>query len=254
MTYMTITSPRLRRRYGKRQTALSGGVFSVADMLANAFDTSDKEIAACLASANATVADLDARVNDLAKNWNPTGFYTPAQVNEIVNNAMAVISNARGAVSKAGSQAGLAPSAITQLKQSQDDMDRAQQRSLDYLGAATAAQKSGSTVDAPGLKTWVTNTLNAASSAFVTAHVVSCELPWWVSVAASFLGVLVTVINALKKIVGVAVSAGVGLVKVAADAAESLPMIWTIVKWGGLAALGVFAVWKLKEYRRSHGL
>jgi hypothetical protein len=261
MTYMIPTSPRLRRRYGNRRPAGLGGW---AEDQINAgrravglppLPSPPSGTAVCLASANANTANLDAKINDLAKNWHPTGFYTPAQVRALVSNVMAVIANARSAVAKAQGQTGLAEAAQSNLRQSLADMARQEARSLEYLAAASAATSSGAkAVNAPGMKTWVTNAMNAASSAFVTADVVSCELPFWIAVMAGFLGLVGSVVEAIKKIVGVAIAAGEAVLDVARDAAESIPVMWQIVKWGGLAALGVLAVWKLKEYRKSGSL
>jgi hypothetical protein len=248
MTYMT--SPRLRSRYGNRRPM--GGMLldAIGEDYLERFATKE-----CLAKANANTANLDAQINDLAANWRPTGFYTPAQVKALVSNVMSVITNARGAVAQASSATGVDADGQTQLRQSLADMQRNETRSLEYLAAATAAERSGArAVDAPGMKTWVTNAMTAASSAFVTADVIMCLRPGWIIFMAGFMSLVGSVVNAVKKIVGVVVAAGEAVIDIAADAAESLPMVWTLVKWGGLAALGVLAVWKMQEYRKGRGL
>ncbi len=248
MTYHRSSSRALHRRYAARPRALSGGLELVS--LLSAVDRAQTSNLACLNSANAYTAPLDAQTADLAKNWNPTGFYTPAQVLTIVKQTLTLTSSARASLDRV--MAGvLSEDARTNARQSYDDLGKANTRALDYIRAAQSA--GGQSIDAPGLKNWVLMTMNAASSAQVTAYVLACELPLIVTATISFLSMTISVANVLKKIAGIVLKAGEAVINIAQDAAESAVTIWKIAKWGAIAAAAIFVAIKLGEVRRKAG-
>jgi hypothetical protein len=199
----------------------------------------------CVEQANAQTAQLDAKTSDLGRNWNPTGFYRAADILTIVNQVNAMIHAAQSAVDKASNE----PTGIqSDLRQASDDLFRAAANTLNYTRAAQAAsQASRTVVNAPGLKTWVINAMNACSNAMMVAMVSSCTTPWWVSALSSFQGVFDTVWTVVKRIGGVVVAIGDTILKVA----EDLPQIYTYLKYAAYAAGAAYLAIKLGEIRRK---
>jgi hypothetical protein len=191
----------------------------------------------CLDQANAAVAPFDAQIDDLAKNWQPTGFYTTADIRTLVGQAMATVQQGQAAVNLAAAEPNASQDSVMRAT---DDMARAGSRALDYLQAATEADQQGiRVVNAPGLKRWVTDTMAAASSGMVTASVIGCITPWWVSALAKFQSVFDRAYAVVKLVVGAAIAIGETMLKVAGD----LPDLYPILKWTALA-LGAAWVWE----------
>jgi len=191
----------------------------------------------CLDQANQATAPFDAKIDDLVKNWNPTGFYTPEDIRLLVSQAMATVQQGQAAINQAAAEPNASQDSVMRAT---NDLARAGSRSLDYLQAATQADQQGiRVVNAPGLKRWVTDTMASASSAMVTASVIGCITPWWVSALAKFQSVFDKAWSAIKTIVGAALAIGETVLKVAND----LPDLYDVLKWGALA-LGAVWVWE----------
>lgn len=235
MSYLTTT---------RRRRPMGGFVDTVINTVADAIwdkQTSggtNTETSACLAQANAQTATLDAKASDLSKNWRPSGFYSPDQVTRLVTATLDVIARARSAMAQVIADETLGDS--SQLRgEWTTKLNRKAGDGTPYMAAArTAANAGRAVVNAPGLKTWVVNTMLDASSAMNAAYVIACLRPWWAGLFNAF----ATVFNALwslaKSIVGVAVDVGTAVVKVAAGVA-SLPSILLI---GGAAVAGYFVL------------
>ncbi len=192
----------------------------------------------CVDAANITQASFDSKVDDLVTNWQPTGFYAPADIRSIVSATMALVTQAQSVLD----QVGLSGS-VDSIIRATDDLSRAGGRSLDYLTAATQADQQGiAVVNAPGLKKWVTNTMGACGSAVVTANTIVCLQPWWLDALASFQSAFDVAWAAVKGIVGTAVAVGGQVLKIAAD----LPELMTYIEVGALA---VGALWLWQKYR-----
>lgn len=240
---MTYTTNVMRRRYRPKPPGLSGwfddliDVF-VAPVTAVAGGGNDT----CLAQANVTMAPFDAKIDDIAKTWNPTGFYSPADLRSLVAATLKVVQQGQAAVDQARAEPNAAQASTMRAT---NDLARAGQRSLDYLAAANAADGQGlRVINAPGLKRWVTDTLGAASSAMVTAAVIGCQTPWWVTALVGFQFAFDTLYNLSKTVVGVVLAVGETALRVAGD----LPELYDILKYAALAA-GGYWVWTtyLKE-------
>lgn len=231
---MTYLAPRMVQRYVRRpmRPSLSGWLDDiVADL-----NPQPSQSSQCIDQANAAVAALDARTNDLAKNWAPTGFYTTADIRSLVSSTMAVVQQGYAALNQAATSANASQDSITRAT---DDLARAGGRSLDYLQAAqTADQQNLRTVNAPGLKTWVTNTMGAASSAMVTASTISCMEPWWLGAMATAQAAFDALWSVAKQVVGAVLAIGETALKVAND----LPELYDTLKYVALAA-GAYWLW-----------
>ncbi len=233
---MTYLVPRTIRRYRRRQPALSGWLEDAVGSILGLPSVGPSDESQCLDQANAQMAPFDAKTNDLAKNWQPTGFYRPEEIRTLVRSTLDVTQQAYATLTKAAQEPNASGDSITRAS---DDLARSGQRSMTYLQAATQAEQQGiQLVNAPGFKTWVTDTLNAASSAMVTASVVACITPWWVDALATFQVVFDKAWSVAKQVVGAVLAIGQTALKVAGD----LPELYDILKWGALAG-GAYWVW-----------
>lgn len=201
-------------------------------------DMFDPGETACLARANATpqVKKIDGVVDDLTKNWNPTGYYLAADIlrvldlldNELVASGVAIT----GAPSSTSDSAAVKTAAISDGKRIVRD------GATPYRAAAVAAQASGAAVNAPGFKHYCLMSLNAISQVYVTATVLQCRQTWlekWLDRAYQ---VVVFIGNVLAKIGGVIVAAGQAVV----DAAEAgVGAIKTLIKILPYIAIGLVA-------------
>lgn len=229
------------RRYQRRKPPSLGGFFD--DLLQGL--TGKSEEARCIEQANAAAAPFDAKVDDLVRNWNPTGFYTPKDLRDLISVTLKVVQQAQGVIDKAASEPGASQASIMRAT---NDLARAGQRSLDYLDAARAVEQQGlRLVNAPGLKRWVTDTLATCSSAVVTAATIGCIRPWWVGALAGFQAVFDVAFGVAKKIVGAALAIGETALKVVGD----LPDIYPYLKWGLIIGGAYWAYTKLRAPERA---
>lgn len=242
MTYMTTASRRyLQRRKPSRPRV---GLSDWMEDLMNTLSGQGSQESQCLDTANATVAPFDAAITDMAKNWNPTGFYTSQDVRDVVSSAMAVVTAAQNAVSQAAAEPNASQDSVMRAT---DDLANAGAKSLDYLQAANAIDAQGiRVINAPGFKRWVTDTLGAASSAIVTAAVIGCITPWWVGALATFQSAFDAVRAVVTKVVGAVIAIGETVLKVADD----LPNLYDILKWVALAG---GAYWLYVKYFHDTG-
>ena len=240
MTYLINRKPqryrRLPRKWGMGDDVYdpSSGILLTSDSTSTPQDPSSQQ--QCIDQANAEVAPFDQKIDDLAKNWNPTGFYSPDDVRKIISTAMATVQQGQSAVNRAIQEPNASQDS---LMRATDDLARAGSRSLDYLQAAKDAEQQGLTaVNAPGLKKWVTNTMAAASSAMVTASTISCMTPWWVSALAAFQVAFDQAWTVIRQVVGAVLAIGETALKIA----EDLPELYDKLKWVAVG-LGVLYFW-----------
>jgi hypothetical protein len=230
---MTYLVPRVIRRYRRRSPALSGIWDAVTGAMAGQSQESQ-----CIDQANTATAPFDARIDDLAKNWNPTGFYTSADMRTIIGAALSTVQKGQAAIDQAAAEPNASQDSVMRAT---DDLARAGQRSLTYIQAANAADQQGlATLNAPGLKRWVLDTMAAASSALVTAMTIGCLRPWWVDALSAFQAAFDTAWAIVKRVVGAVLAIGETALKVA----EDLPEIYDVLKW--VAVAGV-AYWLWRE-------
>ncbi len=236
MTYATVT----RRRYRRRKPAGLAGFFD--DILDQ---VSGKGSGQCIDQANQAMAPMDAKIDDLSRNWNPTGFYTSTDIRDVVSTTLRAVTQAQSLIDQAAAEPNASQESVLRAT---NDLARAGARSLDYLDAARVADQQGlRVINAIGLKRWVTDTLASASSAAVTASVIGCLRPWWVGALAAFQGVFDVAFTVARRLVGAVIAIGETALKVADD----LPELYDILKWGLLAG-GVYWAWiQLHNLRQS---
>jgi hypothetical protein len=242
---------RIARRVGPARAAQRKNVESLGGLYRRALGGGLDDLKAdiermkevqCVNEANqsAAIRAIDAKWEDLSRNWKPTGFYRPSEVQTLITTISASNAQARLALASAPHSTSDAQQVINQAHAY---LNRNDERALVYKNAVAAAAKSGTTaIDAPGLKDWVIKSMINISQAFVTVAVLECRSTW--------LDAAANVINAIwstaKRIVGIAIKVGDTVLKAADDVLDLYP----IVKWG---ALGVGALWVLNEIRKRRG-
>jgi len=196
----------------------------------------DTTVSTCVDQANAATAPFDAKVNDVAQNWQPTGFYTASDIRSIVSSVMATITQAQALVDQAAKEPNASQDSVMRAT---DDLSNAGKRSLDYLQAANQADAQGTrAINAVGLKRWVTDSLGAASNAMGTAMVIGCITPWWVGALAAFQSAFDKAWTVVKAVVGTLLQIGEDALTVV----DHLQDIYNVLKWGALA-LGAYWLW-----------
>lgn len=138
--------------------------------------------AACGSFATMKLANTDANIIDLRDNWKPTGFYTVAQLNQILVFVAEVKGRAFDALSAAEQE--------LQLEQHRDLLTKAEAKLSEsdtgfrdggqavFLTAVqTAAQAHIDVIEAQGLKRWLVQVLRAARDVEFTTKLVGCARP-----------------------------------------------------------------------------
>lgn len=239
---MTYTTRRYRRPR-RRQSVLADFATDLERLLGGSSEES-----VCLDQANASAKPIDAKIDDLVKNWNPTGFYTTSDLRTIVSATMAVVAQGYDALTQAAAEPNASSDSITRAT---NDLARAGERSLDYLSAATTADQQGMTaVNAPGFKRWVTDTLASASSALVTASVIGCLRPWWVTALSKFQSAFDVVWSVAKRVVGAVLKLG----DVALKVPDQLDDLLTILMWGLGLGGAAYLIHHVSKHATGEGL
>lgn len=193
---------------------------------------------ACLAQADQVTAALDAKWYGIAQNWNPTGRFSPSDMNAAVAATIKTLNDAQVAVMFAPQSAEDAGMVISQ---SLGEINEKLKAAAQYTQAIGQAQATGATViDSPGFKTWVTSSLVVASGGFATRAILDCNISW-LQKASDYMDQVWAVVS---KIVDVAIKAGETVLDVADDTLDA----YKYLKWGALA-LGAY--WILTKVKKS---
>lgn len=204
----------------------------------------------CLNKANASpqVVAIDNLVTNLAKTWNPTGYYRPADVQSLLDMLATEAESAGAALASAPMSTGDAQQAKDMAF---DDMlRRYKDRSQAYVKAIADAKASGATaINAPALKDWVIASMRSISDAYVTATVLQCRYSWaekWLDRAYKGMAAIGAV---AARILGVAVKVGESVVN-AIDNAGKIAAV--IIKYAPFAAVGLggYILYKMAKKRK----
>lgn len=237
---MTYVKP--PRRYVPRHPAKPRTLSGWVEDLAQDFGIGSPE-SQCIDAANQAMAPFEAKIDDIIKTWTPTGFYTSADIRDLVGQVLGVIREAQGAVNAAAAEPNASQDSVMSAS---SDLGRKGQDSLEYLDAARDADAKGiRVINAPGFKRWITDTLGAASSAMVTASVIGCITPWWVSALAKFQAAFDPVYAFVKNFVGAAIAIGEAVVKVASGLSPEIIAI-------GAVAIAAYYVWTVYLSKWHH--
>lgn len=201
----------------------------------------------CISQANAQTATFDANTSNIATNWQPSGFYSPDQLHQIVTQMMTVVQQAGADLQSAqGSWTG-DPGDLTNAL---DDINRVltgtgikgtvSTNGQQYLALEQQARSGGANViSAPDLKQWVVNGLQAISNAYTTIYVLACQQPTWITIIAKAAQAVAAVVNFILGVVGVLAKIGDAILNAPSAAAGAL-------KWVLLAGVGLWAFSKYK--------
>ncbi len=176
----------------------------------------------CLNKANNSpqVAAIDKLVTDLSKNWRPTGYYRPADIQGV----LAVLESEAQAVGTAIASAPMSTGDARSVKDQAfaDILRRYTDRSKGYLQAIADAQRSGATaINAPGFKDFVIGAMRSISDGYVTAAVLQCRQTWLESILDRGYKAMATIGGIAAKVGGVVVDVGESVVN-AVDSAFSI--------------------------------
>lgn len=203
---------------------------------------------ACVDRANASsqVAAIDAQVSQLAASWRPTGYYTPAEIQSLLD-VLATEAESAGAALAAAPRS--TSDAEDQIAQAFDDLTRKyKDRAYAYQTAIADAKRAGANViDGPAVKDWVISSLRAISDAYVVATVMSCMQTWvekWLDRAYK---AAVAIGAVAYRVIGVAAKVGDTIIK-AAD--KTIDLVQTAVKYAPLILVGVGGYLLLQHTRR----
>jgi len=213
----------------------------------------------CAAQADQQTAPIDAQTYDIAQNWHPSGYYDPEALRDIVTKQQALITSAQSTLAQAivDCTNAVGCGSVADLNDSSDLLNTVSVQAQNYLDAITNAEQSLSAavqtvyVIAPGVKTWVEDTLTYVSSAMHNASVVECQMPWWASALGALVNLAADFVAACKVVLGVAADVAQAAIDtgkaVGVAAAETVSIIaWTIANLPlvtGFLVLGVLGVW-----------
>lgn len=188
--------------------------------------------AGCLNQANASAAvqKIDAQVNDIAKNWTPSGFYSPQQIIAIVNVILPAVITCKAELEAAP----LSTSDATTVKGiAVKDLQRKMDEAAKFTtGAGEAIGKNISVVEAPGLRAWVINTLIRVSTGYVTVATLRCHTTYLDTVYS----VLQSIGSFLKKLGNIAIGIGETILKIP----DTVSTLWSVLKYGAIAGAGYY--------------
>ncbi len=236
MTYM------IRARRQPRHAGMSGLVDDMIDQYSTpvpgaGIDPTVVLEARCVTKAVADGRGFKSKIDNLDATWNPTGFYPPDDVRAVISSTMELEAHGRAAIDKVQSEAHVRTDLLNRAR---DALDRAGARAIDYIDAAREADsKSIRLVNAPGLKQWVIDTMNAASAALIVGQAVDCLKPWWLSALEAYQEAFDVAIAHVVSVAGSVLAVGENAVKVAFSLLEHLNLLI-------IAGLGVggYLIWK----------
>jgi len=175
-----------------------------------------------------------------------TGFWTLQQMMDARDASTALLSTA-------AEQLASASNSTTTAGEIKNDGNRIYrevwQKYIDvYLPAMLQAQKQGiTTINAPGFHDWCADAMYAGYQLSTVANMLNCNQPFLATAIIAYQQKFDVVWGVVEKAGNVVAKAGETVLNVA----EDLPQIWTVVKWGGLAAIAVAVAIKLGQMRRS---
>jgi hypothetical protein len=193
----------------------------------NIFDTIQEQ--KCRAAAKQASQGLDATVADMAKNWKPVGFYTPADFEKMLNSTFAVLKAAGDALDA------MNPPSETS-RSLRGSITYRYGEALPFVQALNQVKAQGvQVVDAPGFKRWVIKAMNEAALAHEHLAYMACRASWIVTYGTTLLVVCMAAAEVARKIAKVAVQVGQVILKIPDDIGTMYKYAtWGVVIGGGL--------------------
>lgn len=213
--------------------------------------TNDPTQKACVAqvSSSGAVAQLQASITDISKNWQPQGYYTIDEMNSVLTLVQMQLLPALAALSTAPMTTSDAQSLVLdytqKIKRDLADPSYPYSGVAPTLktftdGVAQAKLQGANVINAPGLKRWVLQSLMDVAGAYLTVGVLQCN--------ATFLNDLWGAFTAIGEFVKKIGSLVVGAAEAVFAIPDTVSTIWKVAKY---AAIGGAAYYIWKEFLRD---
>jgi hypothetical protein len=206
--------------------------------------------AMCAVDPGPAFVAMDAQIDNIKANWNPTGFYTPEDIQAVRGAVVdfATTANDQFETAKNLRVVGISDDAIAERTRVQDLL-RVQlvDKFVAYEDAYNKAKSSGTRViNAPGLKDWALDTIQAARNAMYYAALLACTTSVLEVAATTGRDVLQRASDVIMRVVGAAISAGEAVV-------DAVDWTLTLLKYAKYAAVIGGAYWVFLQIQKSRG-
>jgi len=213
----------------------AGSPFAVLDAI------QDGTNAACSQFASFDLVNTDANIIDVRDNWHPTGFYTPDQMQKIVQFALEVKGKAHEALAAAEGE--------LQIESHRKALDKALENIQDPLidpspfinALHDAFNQQIDVIESQGFKRWIVNVLRAARDAEFTVKMIGCARPSVLFSVLKALNKAADVLVQFVKLVGTVIAKAGQLILKIPDLLSSVVSFLKILPWFVLAFGGYYA-------------
>lgn len=216
---------------------------AMAQQQAAADQSQNQAIVSCLSQANAQVSTLDDQINSLSKNWNPSGYYQPDQVSQLLSMVNDLMGQAETSILSQLATFDVSSDNTNLLRDAQSRMG---DKAHDALAFQAAVAAKPQVVEAPGLKRWVITTMQACRDAFTVATVIGCNQPGWLGVLGAFEAAFAVVAAFAQAMAEVALAIGMDIAKVP----DTIGTLYDLLKIGAVVAGGYILY---TEYQKRWG-
>jgi hypothetical protein len=167
--------------------------------------------ALCPAAAYTQTVPIDNLAGNMQSAWNPTGYFSPDDVDAITGQQLNVMKTAWDALTQAYANVNKtdAPDAQSSLDDAQARLARVSSQTNDYIQAVKDARNQGlDAIYAPGMKDWALETLRATSWALQNSYNVICQVPSWIQILGAAVDACTAFSNIVLAIAGLVIQAG----------------------------------------------
>jgi hypothetical protein len=140
-----------------------------------------------------------AKIDDLKQNWNPTGIYSPNDLDSIVGRVMGMVNVQQNTALQF--QTTYDTSYLDSVRDQLVDFGK---QAVDYLAATRDARARGVMVKAPGLRVWVITAMETIVDGMKALGIAACAKPFWLDALGAYDSAIADVWSVAKAIGGVA--------------------------------------------------
>ena len=242
MTYISKRRARARRR---PQQAM-GGLFDI--ITSGGVDLITELTSKCPDDADNAVVELDNVIADIERSWRPTGFYTPAEIDKVVTTVLDQVAKVRARMEELGDEMKILGKVESQF----DALNRQTADTIDFINAAKKARAAGlRVVNAPGLQSWVLDTLKANRNLGRAMILASCQRSFFEKALADTAKDMMIVRSVVLTVGSAALAAGEVAVEVLGGLGQFLAVTVKFLPFIALGAGGLYLYKKMKDRRSS---
>lgn len=254
MSYVPTTN---RRRYRGRQRpprpALSGvlDLFDKFDFFQALPGGHDRALERCSNSDElvSTRDGMDAQIASISASWNPTGFYTAADIKRAID---IVFSQAGPVGSAALEVAGGVRGQADEITPAHNAFSRAIQDGNVFTQAKFDAESQGiRVIEAPGLKPWVLDVMQKIRDLAVAVSVSDCAAASGIQFMVMSARVLVAIGDVVKQIVGTVIEVGEKVLKAVGGIGQLLGFVMTHLPAIAVIGGGAYLLLRFQKGRKS---